>query len=714
MADRKQKRYYLFYLLWGMLFMGCATLFFVEDALSYYQSSLGRLNGFVARQMLIYSHHNSLSLGSDIFNVSVLCEEAGRDIAKEDKEITDEMLCECARSMSLDGIIVMDASGGIVSSYNRDGVPYGSLIYTIDKESIRNASLYRERIYTDVVCDVYGGRFTIAAIARSDMPGVIVCYRYIEESAAKKQNLTIQKLLSSYQSVDTGTMIISDGTRILAATDEALVGTLARNNDYIKRLQEEANAGKLTLVDAGDLWQYGIYTGGRGFFVYNLVPTARVFANLPRNLLLSIIFLLAVFSVMQLIRMYTLGRMKKLQEKRSRKYRKKLEETTYKAQAASRAKTEFLQRMSHDIRTPINGIIGMVEVAEYYQDDMAKQAECRKKVLEASEILLELVNEVLDMGKLESGEIYLERRSVDLEKMLDTLKDILEKQAAAKGITITKETAICHKNIQGSPIHLKRLYMNIMSNAVKYNKPGGRIYISCKETSCRENIVDIEFVCRDTGVGMSEEFQKHAFDAFAREQGEHTRNVSGTGLGMSIAKSLAEKMGGTLELDSKLGRGTTIKALLPLELDPVAEEKKQEEIAEENPDIDGVRILLVEDNDLNMEIADFVLKKMGAKVAKAHNGKEALDTFAASKEGSFDGILMDIMMPVMNGYEAAEAIRSLERKDARMVPIIAMTANAFTDDRRRAYMAGMNEHLAKPLDKDLLLRTLYRLCRQRR
>ncbi len=357
-----------------------------------------------------------------------------------------------------------------------------------------------------------------------------------------------------------------------------------------------------------------------------------------------------------------------------------------------------------------------MEVANYYAGNEEKQAECRRKISEASEILLELVNEVLDMGKLESGEIYLESRPIDLEQMLDTLVDILEKQAAARGIAIHKHVVLRHKNILGSRGHIKRLFMNIMSNAVKYNKDNGEVFINCRETGCEDNVVHIEFVCRDTGVGMSKEFQKKAFDAFSREQGEHTKDVGGTGLGMSIAKNLAEKMGGSLTFVSEPEKGTTMFVKLPLQLDPEAKVQhaieEQQEVPLEELNLNGVNLLLVEDNELNMEIAEFLLGSMGANLTKATNGQEAVDIFSRAPEGTFDGILMDIMMPVMNGYEAAESIRRLYRDDAKRIPIIAMTANAFTDDKRRAFEAGMNEHLAKPLDKELLLRTLVKFCKR--
>ena len=715
LLDRK---YWLIYLLAGLIFMVCAMLFFVEYAVHDAEKNLGQLNGFIRKQVLVYNQHNNLSMAKDISNISVLGEEISREISHGRLQVTDEMLSEYATSMWLDGIIVMAPNGEIVAHYNREGVPYSSLLYLLNKETVRNVAWHPEKIYTDIIENRYGQQFALAAVQRPDAPGLIVCYRYTSKEDAKQQNLTIQKLLASYGDADMGTVVISDGEKILASTDESLINTAVQNNDYIQSLLSKATPGKLVLMDMpGKPWHYGIYNCGRNYFVYIFVSTEQVFANLPRNLLLSLIFLLAVISLIQLFRMHAINRMRRSQERRDLEYQKELEASAYRAEAANRTKTEFLQRMSHDIRTPINGIRGMVEMGNYYAGNEEKQAECRRKISEASEILLELVNEVLDMGKLESGEIYLESRPIDLEQMLDTLVDILEKQAAARGITIHKHVVLRHKNILGSRAHIKRLFMNIMSNAVKYNKDNGKIFINCRETGYEDNVVHIEFVCRDTGVGMSQEFQQRAFDAFSREEGAHTRDVGGTGLGMSIAKNLAEKMGGSLTFVSEPEKGTTMFVRLPLQLDPEAGVQhaieEQPEVPVEDLNLNGVNILLVEDNELNMEIAEFLLGSMGANITKAANGQEAVDIFSRAPEGTFDGILMDIMMPVMNGYEAAESIRRLYRDDAKRIPIIAMTANAFTDDKKRAFEAGMNEHLAKPLDKELLLRTLVRFCKQR-
>ena len=388
---------------------------------------------------------------------------------------------------------------------------------------------------------------------------------------------------------------------------------------------------------------------------------------------------------------------------------KKEKEYQEQLRRASDAKMSFLRRMSHDIRTPINGISGMAEVAECYRDNPEKQAECMKKIKEAANLLNELLGEILDMGKLESGEIILEERPFNLKNVSGEVFNVIESPAADKGISINfGETQITHFNLIGSPVHLKRVFMNIMSNAIKYNKEHGTITISCKEL--KSDIPDtavFEFKCADTGIGMSPEFQKKIFEPFAQENTENQSKYFGTGLGMPIAKSIIEKMGGTLTFESKRGIGTTFIALIPFKIDTEAEKAK--EIEDNAYSIKGKRILLVEDNELNMEIAEFILENEGAIVTKAYNGQEAAEIFEKSEEGEFEVILMDLMMPVMDGYKATKKIRSMDRSDSKNIIIIAMTANAFTDDRIKTKKAGMNEHIAKPLNMKLLIETIAKL-----
>ena len=329
---------------------------------------------------------------------------------------------------------------------------------------------------------------------------------------------------------------------------------------------------------------------------------------------------------------------------------------------------------------------------------------------EASNLLLELVNDVLDMSKFESGEIVLEEVPFNLSKIFREVFVVIEQMAAEQNIRIVWEKKeITHRDLIGSPRYVKRVMMNILSNAVKYNRENGHIYISCIENPSEQpEMTTMEFVCRDTGTGMSEEFQKHVFEPFAQEHTGSRTKFAGTGLGMPIAKKLVEKMGGTITFESEKGAGTTFVIRVPFRID-TDRDSKVETGEKTEASIRGLHVLLAEDNELNMEIAEFLLQNEGADVTRAWNGQEVVEIFKKSRSGEFDVILMDIMMPVMNGYEATKRIRSMDREDAKTIPIIAMTANAFTEDRLKAKKAGMNEHIAKPVDVKLLVKVIHEL-----
>ena len=389
-------------------------------------------------------------------------------------------------------------------------------------------------------------------------------------------------------------------------------------------------------------------------------------------------------------------------------YQERLRRAAQEAERANIAKTDFLRRMSHDIRTPINGIRGMVDISRFYKDDQVKQEECRNKIMSASSFLLDLVNSVLDMNKLESGEVKLEEKPFRMSRLLKETSGVLEMQARERGITLNiANEATEHDHLIGSPVHLGQVLQNIIGNAVKYNNDSGTVDVTCREISYDGNTAWVEFVCADTGIGMSEEFQQHAFEPFAQENESARTSYAGTGLGLPITKELVEQMGGSISFTSAPGEGTEFRIVIPFVIDT---EEKPDEAALDKPDdlemVNGAKILVVEDNDLNMEIVEFILRNHGADIVKAWNGREGVDIFASSSVGEFDMILMDVMMPVMNGINAALAIRALSRADAATVPIIAMTANAFTDDREASAKAGMNEHLAKPLNADELMDTV--------
>lgn len=381
-----------------------------------------------------------------------------------------------------------------------------------------------------------------------------------------------------------------------------------------------------------------------------------------------------------------------------------------KVRRANSAKSEFLSHMSHDLRTPINGIMGMLAILEKSQDDAQRQKECREKIRRAAEHLLSLVNDVLQVSKLDSGRPAAVEEPFDLHDALESCVMVLSAQAEQADVRLVlEEVDLQHSKLVGNPLHLKQILMNVIDNAIRFNRPGGSVFIQVKETACRNGAVSCRFVVEDTGIGISDDFEKHIFEPFTQaHQGART-HYSGVGLGLSIVKKLVDQMGGSIEVDSQLGKGSVFQITLPLQIDQAWSASPVDEDRNVRSNIAGMRVLLAEDNEINCEIVEFMLKEAGAEVVTANDGKAAADAFAASAPGAFDCVLMDLMMPVMSGYEAARVIRSLERPDAASVPIIALSANAFEEDVALAKDAGMNEHLAKPVDIKKMFQTMSRL-----
>ena len=385
------------------------------------------------------------------------------------------------------------------------------------------------------------------------------------------------------------------------------------------------------------------------------------------------------------------------QKRKEMTYQEELRVTAEEAERANAVKTDFLRRMSHDIRTPINGIRGLVNVGKNHIHDVDKIAECLDEIMRSSDMLVDLVNNVLNMSKLESGGIQLTEEAFDLQEMLDDVKRFVNVQAERKQISLQIDAAeVEHYHLIGSPLHIRQIFQNIIENAVKFNMDSGSVNVVCRELASDENTAELEMVCADTGIGMSEEFQKHVFEAFVQEDTSARTTYSGIGLGLAITKKLVNCMNGEISFESKQGIGTVFTVKLPVQIDrayyQLAEKKDPLQVMK------GLQILLVEDNELNMEITEYIMTEQGAVVTEAWNGKEAVDIYESCESGTFDVILMDIMMPVMNGLEAARCIRASEKEDAQSIPIIAISANAFNDDIAQSLAAGMNMHLAKPLE----------------
>ena len=667
---------------------------------------------YVKVQCSTYTHYNESSESKSLLRAIESARQMSTNINMETengRQLSRDFLKENLQTLWVNGIIVLDTEGKIDCEYSTDESLANEITEYLQKEIIMDFVGYEERSYSERINRKDGSHIDIAACARKDAQGIVAVYYYTPPKFARNYTLTIQSLLNGYSTQKDGTIIVADEGIIVASNDESLLGQNTADNEVVKAMKRNTDSQHIYHLKNEGTGCYGIMLKQRDYYIYAYLSDTEVFHNLPLNVISVIFLYFLMFSIFWFWTYRNQSHQKQEQEK-DEKYKTELLIAAKKAEAANEAKTEFLQRMSHDIRTPINGICGMVNMADHYADDMEKQKEYRTKVKEASNLLLELVNDVLDMSKLESGEIVLEEIPFNLSSIYREVFVVIEQVAAEQNLQIVWEKKeITHRDLIGSPRYVKRVMMNILSNAMKYNRENGHIYISCIEIpSGQPETTTMEFVCRDTGIGMAEEFQKHIFEPFAQEHAGSRTKFAGTGLGMPISKKLIEKMGGTITFESAEGIGTTFVIRVPFKIDlDVDIREEQADVSEKS--IKGLHILLAEDNELNMEIAEFVLQNEGAEVSKAWNGEETVELFRKSESGEFDAILMDIMMPVMNGYEATKMIRSLDREDAKVIPIIAMTANAFTEDRLRAKEAGMNEHIAKPFDVKLLVKIIHKL-----
>jgi signal transduction histidine kinase/ActR/RegA family two-component response regulator len=711
----KGKRIQLVGGLIGICVAVVSLLYFFHAEKSDAEKRMVEIVNYVKIQCSTYTHYNESSESKSILRAIESARQMSTNIEMKIEnggQLSREFLKENRKTLWVDGIIVLDAEGKTDCEYSMDESLTNEITEYLQKDIIMDFSGYEERTYAERFTREDGSHIDIAACARKDAPGIVAIYYYTTPEFVRNYTLTIQSLLNGYSTRKDGTIMVADQGTIVASNDESLVGQDTAGNEVIQAMKQHTDSRHIFHLKKTGC--YGIMLKQRDYYIYAYLPDTEVFHNLPLNVTGVIFLYCLIFSIFWFWG-YRINLMHQKQElEKEEKFKKELLIAAKKAEAANRAKTEFLQRMSHDIRTPINGICGMVDMADHYADDMEKQIEYREKVKSASHLLLEMLNDVLDMSKLESDEVMLEEIPFNLSGICEEVLVVVEQMAIEQNIRIMwEENEIIHRNCIGSPAHVKRILMNILSNAVKYNKENGSIYISCRELiSEQQDMTTIEFVCRDTGIGMTDEFQKHIFEPFAQEHTGSRTKFAGTGLGMPITKKLVEKMGGTITFESEEGVGTKFVVLIPFKIDMEADQRKEQENVSEKS-IKGLHILLAEDNELNMEIAEFMLQNEGADVTKAWNGQEAVELFRKSKPGEFDVILMDIMMPVMNGYEATKLIRSLDREDARMIPIIAMTANAFTEDRLRAKEAGMDEHIPKPVDVKLLLKVIHKLTENR-
>ena len=675
--------------------------------------------GFAKSQSLTYdSFNDSVAMTSQVLALENATQLA-RSISYDGDGVDQADFERAARQLGISNAFVLTADGQLVSSYSNNNVTFDMVQHEVTADVVLEVVDHPRKVYaTRIVLDD-GSYIDIGCTARIDEPGMVVAGCYTSEVFSNRYLLSLQNMLVGYDVRDSGDIVVESDGSVVAANmvSDQMSGNIQLDPvdaKVVEDIKSRCQLGETALLISGSKPYIASLDKASDYYVFTFMPVSSCLGEVAGFVFVSVALYCVVVAV------FAFSRRKSEHEHlhqlvlQERKYADRLAQSAHQAQSANRAKTEFLQRMSHDIRTPINGIRGMVEIANAYDGDLTKQRECRQKIWTASGILSELVNEVLDMSKLESGEVKLDLQPTNLVEVVEEVCQIMERQAAQLGVTISCDrSGISHPVVMASSLHLKRLIMNIASNAVKYNKPGGAVRVTCTEYAQEGSAAMYRFVIADTGIGMSPDFQKRMFDPFSREQRKDAEHATGTGLGTVIAKQLAELMDGVIAYESRLGEGTVCTITLPLTIDFDASSTLNRHLARNRATLAGMNILLAEDNDLNREIAVFVLTEAGAKVTCADDGLKVLSAFEQAKAGTFDLILMDIMMPNMDGYEATRAIRMLPRQDAQSIPIVAMSANAFTDDKVRCRDAGMDGHLAKPIDSDKLIDALTKIMAAR-
>lgn len=690
----------------GLLLFSVVLVITVKADLSSAETRLSDMVTYIKEQ---YNNNMKLDIASEsksLMRMIQSVEVLSQQIQQEEKtsDITEELLENYCTISYLTGVLILDENGQVQEKYCSDEVQAEEILSQTDQDALLDVVDFHEKTYSVRMECEDGSYIDIAANGRQDKPGIVLVYYHTPERYTSIFNHSINSLLTGYSLEHNGTIVISENNQIVASNDKGLIGAKTEDIQELKCINESAVEKQLVRTDYQTIPGYGLMEKGRDYYVYAYMSADKIFAKTPRNMLYTVFIYLVIVGFMHALRWRMLQGHQKEQMRLQKEYTKNLEsknlelrEAVFQAQKANAAKSSFLSRMSHDIRTPLNGIIGLIKINETHMDDRELVKTNQDKMLVSADHLLSLINDVLQMSKLEDENIEISHEPIDLGEISREVGTIISGRTAEAGIAFEigkQELPVSY--VYGSPLHIRQIFLNIYGNCIKYNKPHGKVTTTLKCLGEKNGIVTYRWTISDTGIGMSEEFLKHIFEPFVQEHSDARTVYSGTGLGMSIVKKIIDRMNGTIVVTSKEGEGSTFVITLPFEIAEKPEEIPAEMDGEVN--IAGLHLLLAEDNELNAEIARTLLEDEGAITTIVNDGQQAVDIFSRNKPGTFDAILMDIMMPEMDGLSATKAVRALDREDAGTIPIIAMTANAFDEDEKKCMEAGMNAHLVKPLD----------------
>ena len=780
---RKQKRARANSIFWTVSLTVGVLLFSLVFVASKHQDELDCKERLVTTfeffktQTSAYSKYNDTAVAKSLVRESAAVHALERDCALDASEAE---LRQYAETLWMTGVALLDPTGSLISEYTEDGVGYEAIRDGLSEIASLGLVDAPDKTYVKRVALRDGSFVDVALHAFSTGDGILLAYRHTKEAFAQKSVLSVQTLLDGYDMNTVGTFLLVRSNVVEASNDPAMIGVDVTSHAMLRGIRATNQSEKLTYVlDGRGAKYYGMYTHGRDFVLYAYVPARNIYRSMMPNLAAMLILYSVMLAVVQGLRWNAEQKYRQREAAAEHAYKEALEKKNHELEiavqqeaAANRAKRDFLFNMSHDIRTPMNAIIGYTTLAETNLTQPAKVADYLRKISTASQHLLSLINDVLDMSRIESGRVVLEQKPVHLPTLVQDVQDIIQSNVTAKGLSFAVDLAgVRDEDVMADPLRLQRILLNILSNAVKFTPSGGSITLRVVEKSGADETLpaspdgraaggvsegaggsisvgpagpgsngadesmpasldgraaggvsegaggsrsmgpagpgsngepvrygDYEFYVRDTGIGMSAEYQKHIFDQFSREETSTVSKTEGTGLGMPITKRLVEMMDGSIDLLSVQGQGTEFTVHLRL---PLCGAPKQETPVAD-PEFAGMRLLVVEDNELNMEITTTVLEEAGFVVEQAVNGQAALEKIATAVPGQYALVLMDIQMPVMDGYEATRRIRALPDPAKAQIPIVAMTANAFAEDRENALAAGMNEHIAKPFDTHTL------------
>ena len=609
------------------------------------------------------------------------------------RERSNEGLAEYAQQQRISCVLVLNDALEPVYSCGVD-MDWSDL-YT--DESVSNVMQYPEKIFARRLTRD-GVVYDVAAAARTVEPGMVFCVRRQSSAVIASYHTSIESLLAGYETLLNEKIYtyITDGEKVIGSSDNGQWNLPVDSVPLITALEQADSDSCLTRLDCGGTF-FGMRRMYQEYSLYVFLPADFVFTQ-TKNMLISAFGVYAAAAVVVVLLLVRLGRDRK---RRELAYQKQLEKEVERATAADQAKTHFLRSMSHDIRTPINIIMGMLEIIGRNPEDVTLVQSCREKAQTAARYLLALVNDVLTLNRPKQEP--LGKTPYCLTSELHELLDISRAQAEIAGVALTvMDLTLEHERFTGDPLYMRQICQNIIGNAIKYNHPGGWVRCSFRESRDADGVCRLKFVCEDNGVGMSETFQRHMFEAFAQENSDRGSLSGGVGLGLAVVKKLVDERGGTIQVDSARGQGTRFCVVLPM---MPSEAEPEAALPDAAASIAGRRLLVAEDNELNREIAVYLLQEAGAVVDQAADGKEAVEMFAASAPGTYDAVLMDVMMPELDGHAAARAIRGMDRPDAQL-PIIAMTANLFDEDVAACLAAGMDAHIPKPLEAGRMIKTI--------